>query len=409
MNILIIHQNYLRKGESGISRFNQFAKYWSNTGHKVTVIAGTAHHLTGEAGREDYKRKLFVKEQDGDVKVIRTYVSKGYHKSFLTRLMSFLTFLVSSTIAAIFSGKQDVVLATSPPLFVGITGYLVSFFKRIPLIFEVRDLWPDFAVDSGVLKNKAIIKLSYALESFIYQKADLINVLTPAFKKVLEQEKNVSLEKIVYIPNGADFDLLFPGEKNNWVRKKYNWENKFVVLYVGAHGLANYLTLVLDAAKTMLNYKDIVFVLIGDGMLKPKLVSRAKKENLTNVVFIDPVPKEKIGEYINAADVCTAILQKIYNTTYPNKVFDYMSCAKPIVLPIDGAIRKVVKQANSGIYVEPENAKEFKKAVLKLYFDRELLDLYGKNGYQYVKDNFSRERLARKYEEIIKNLVDLGK
>ncbi|MBZ9572232.1 glycosyltransferase family 4 protein [Patescibacteria group bacterium] len=411
MNILIIHQFYLRKGEAGISRFNQFAKYWSQNNHKITVITGTSHHMTGEVGREVYKGKIFIKEKIGEnIKVIRTYVSPNYNKNFFTRLTAYFTFLISSTFSSLYSGKQDVVIATSPPLFVGITGYITSRLKRIPFIFEVRDLWPDFAILAGVLKNRFIIKLSYFLESFIYKKADLINVLTPAFAQVLKKKKKVPERKIVYVPNGADLDLMSPGSKNNWVRNKYNWQNKFIVLYVGAHGLANYLDLILDTAKIMRDYKDIIFVLIGDGMLKPKLMVRAKTENLKNVFFLDPVPKEKIADFINASDACTAILKKIYNTTYPNKVFDYMSCAKPIVLPIDGAARElVIDKAKAGIYVEPENSQEFKKAILKLYHDANLRDSYGMNGYHFVKENFPRQKLAKKYEEIIRGIVDKNK
>lgn len=409
MNILIIHQYFLREGESGISRFNQFAKHWSKAGHKITVIAGTTSHImTGDKGREKYRGKFMIKEKiDNNIKVIRTYVSPNYNKNFLTRIFAYITFLFSSVFGAIFSGKQDIIIASSPPLFVGITGYITSRIKRIPFIFEVRDLWPDFAVDAGVLKSKFLIKLSYFLENFIYKKANIINVLTPAFQKVLIEKKNVPKEKIIYIPNGADLDILSPGPRNNWVREKYNWQDKFIILYVGAHGLANNLDLILDTAHLIKDYKDIIFILIGDGMWKPKLMERARNERLDNVIFLEPVPKEKIKDYINAADVCTAILKKVYNTTYPNKVFDYMSCAKPIILPIDGALRElVVEKAEAGIFSEPENSEEFKKAILYFYKNTNEIENFGQRGYRFVKENFSRETLSQKYLEIISNFAN---
>ncbi len=409
MNILIIHQYFLREGESGISRFNQFAKYWAKAGHKITVIAGTTSHImTGEKGREEYRGKFIVKEKIGEnIEVIRTYVSPNYNKNFFTRILAYFTFSFSSIFGIIFSGRQDIIIASSPPLFVGITGYFASKLKRAPIIFEVRDLWPDFAIEAGVLKNKLIIKLSYILENFIYRKADLINVLTPAFEKTLKEKKKVSADKIVYIPNGADLDILQPGCKDNWVREKYGWKNKFVVLYVGAHGLANNLDLILETARLIKDYEDIIFVLIGDGMFKARLIERAERENLVNVIFLDPVPKEKIGDYINAADVCTAVLKKVYNTTYPNKVFDYMSCAKPIILPIDGAARElVVNQAKAGIFSEPENPEDFKRAVLYFYENKNEEEIFGQRGYKFVKENFARDALAEKYLEIIFNLVN---
>ena len=409
MNILIIHQYFLREGESGISRFNQFAKYWLGAGHKITVIAGTGSHImTGDKGREGYKNKFLVREKIAtNIEVIRTYVTPAYNKNFFTRLRAYFSFLFSSIFGIIFSGKQDIVIASSPPLFVGITGYFASRIKSIPFIFEVRDLWPDFAIEARVLRNKFLIKLSYFLEKFIYKKANLINVLTPAFEKVLLEKKKVLPNKIIYIPNGADLDILQPGPKQNWVREKYNWQDKFIILYVGAHGLANNLDLILDTAHLIIkDYNDIIFVLIGDGMLKPKLIERAKKENLDNVIFLEPVPKEKIKDYINAADVCTAILKKIYDTTYPNKVFDYMSCAKAIILPIDGAVRElVVEQAKAGIFSEPENPEEFKKSTLYFYNHQEQIDKMGQKGYQFVKQNFSREILAQKYLEIMQALI----
>jgi len=408
MNILIIHKYFLSKGEPGISRFNQLVKYWSSFGYKITVIAGTMHHMTGDSGRQRYKRKFLTKEIiDSNVTVFRTYVSAEYNKNFFRRFLSYATFLFSSTIVGLFwSGKQDLVIATSPPLSVGITGYIISLFKRIPLVFEVRDLWPDFAIDAKILRNKLLIKIFLSLEKFIYKKAKLINVLTPAFEKVLIEKKKVPKEKIIYIPNGADLDLMSPGPRENAASLKYGWQDKFVILYVGAHGLANNLDLIIDGANLLKDYKDFLFVLIGDGMLKQDLIKRANNLNLNNVLFLDSVSKEEIVHYINASDICVAVLKKIYDTTYPNKVFDYMSCAKPIVVSIDGTVAKLVEEeSKSGLHSKAEDVSDFKEAIMKMYKDKNLRDIYGKNGYAYVKDNFSREVLAKKYENELKKLV----
>jgi len=406
MKILVIHQYFLEKEGAGGSRFNQFAKYWSKAGHQVTVIAGTVDYQTGKK-LEKYKGKWIVKEKIDKTTILRCFVAESYNKNFLGRLWAYFSFTLSSIWAILFSvGKQDIVIATSPPLFVAITGYLTKIIKKIPLIFEIRDLWPKFAIDEGLLKNKLVIKLAYRLENFIYKKANLINVLTPAFKDYLISEKNIPSQKIIYIPNGADLDIFQPGQKENWVSKKYGWQNKFVVLYVGAHGVANDLWQIINTAELLKDNDKILFVLIGDGMKKPKLEEEVKKRNLNNVQFINPVPKLKMPDFINAADVCTAVLKKIYTTTYPNKVFDYMSCLKPIILPIDGAARKlVVEEARAGIFVEPENANEFKEAVLFLYYHPEECKKFGQNGYQFVTKNFDRQKLASKYLEIMSNLV----
>jgi len=407
MNILIIHQYFLEKEGAGGSRFNQFAKYWSNAGHKVTVIAGTVNYTTGKKNKK-YKGKWVVKEKiDKSTTILRCYVSEAYNKNFLGRLWAYFSFTFSSTWAGVlFLGKQDIIIATSPPLFVAIPGYIISKIKKIPLIFEVRDLWPKFAIDTGVLKNKFLIKMSLWLEKRIYRKADLINALTPAYKKYLISEKNVLKEKIIYIPNAADLDLMKPGSKNNWVRQKYNWNDKFVVLYVGAHGVANDLWQIINVAKELKNRNDILFVLIGDGMEKPKLKKAAKENNLSNIQFLNPIPKSQIPDFINAADLCTAILKPVFTTTYPNKVFDYMACAKPIVLPIDGACRElVIDEAKAGLFVKPNDTQDFKNKILYFYNHPTKAKEMGQNGYEFVKKNFDRRKLADKYLEVISNLT----
>lgn len=406
MNILIIHQYFLEKQGAGGSRFNQFAKYWANDRHKVTIIAGTVNYITGKKNKK-YQRKWVTKEKiDNSITILRCFTSENYNKNFLGRLWAYFSFTFSATFAGLFyAKKQNIIIATSPPLFVAIPGYIISKLKRISLIFEVRDLWPKFAIDTGVLKNPLIIKLSYWLENFIYKKANLINVLTPAYKEYLIDEKKVSENKIIYIPNAADLNTFQSGLKENWVRKKYGWDNKFVILYIGAYGVANDLWQIINVAELLKYDPNILFVLIGDGMEKPKLKSEAQKHNLVNIQFLNPVPKEKIVDFVNAADICTAILQPIFTTTYPNKVFDYMACAKPIILPINGICKKlVIKQAKAGIFVKPGDAENFKEKILYLYNHPEARKKMGNNGYQFVVRHFDRQKLAAKYLRIISDL-----
>ncbi|BFI98590.1 MAG: glycosyltransferase family 4 protein [Priestia megaterium] len=400
MKILILHQYFLGKNDPGGSRFNQFVKYWEEQGHEITVIAGTVHYITGK--KEDkYKGRWITREKYSDnVTLYRTYVSEAYNKSFLGRLWAYFSFTFSSLSAVLFKVKKhDVLIVTSPPLFVGITGIFAKLLKRIPTVFEVRDLWPESAIDTGVLTNKFLIKSAYLVEKMSYKFATKINVLTPAFKQTLIEKKEVAKEKIIFVPNGADTDIFQPGPKDNWVREKYNLKDKFVVTYMGAHGVANHLDSILEVAKECKEYKNIIFLLIGDGMEKKRLKEKAKHESLDNILFIDSQPKQIIPDFCNASDVCTAVLKKIdtFKTVYPNKVFDYMSCAKPILLGIDGVARELVENSKSGFYVDPENAQEFKTKILELYNDPELAHTLGENGSQFVKESFSRESLAKKY------------
>ena len=410
MRILILHQHYLGKDEGGGSRFNQFAKYWAEKGHKVTIIAGTVHYATGKKAPQ-YKRRWLVREQSGpNIQVLRAYVAGSYNRSFLGRLWAYFSFALSATLVGLFnSGKQDVVIASSPPLLIGIPAYIISRVKRVPLVFEVRDLWPQFAIETGVLTRPSIIRLSYWLEKFLYRKARRINVLTPAFYDALVQ-KGVSPEKLAVITNGADLDLFQPGDRNNWVRTQYEWGDRFVVLYTGAHGLANQLGQLLEVARGLREDKDILLVLVGDGMEKRRLEAQAREYKLANVQFIETQPKGRIADFTNAADVGTAVLKRLegFKTVYPNKVFDYMACAKPVILAIDGVARSLVEKAKAGLYAEPEDPDQIREAVLTLYHNRSLAQEYGRNGYDFVRRHFSRERLAEDYERLLLEVVTSG-
>ena len=321
------------------------------------------------------------------------------------------SFVFSSICAGIFKskGKYDFILVSSPPLFVGVTAYFISVIKRIPFIFEIRDLWPETAIDTGVLKNRLAIKFSFLFEKFIYKRSKLINVLTPAFRDKLISNKNVPEKKIIFIPNAADFSL---SEKilndisfnSNQFKKQLGFENKFVITYVGAHGVANHLIQIIDAAEILQN-TEIIFQLIGAGMRKEFLVNEVRKRNLTNVVFRDPVPKSDVFKYILSSDVGISVLKNIdtFKTIYSNKTFDYMSCKKPILLAIDGVSRKLIESANCGFFVEPENSLMLaEKSTLMSKLDKKQLHQMGVNGYNYAKEHFDRKKLANKYLNLIK-------
>jgi len=408
VRILVVHQYFLGKKDAGGSRWNQFAKYWSRAGHKITVLAGTVHYTSGRK-QPKYRGKFVVREQEEPgVEVLRCYVSEKYNTGFVGRFWAYLSFAVSSTWAGLFHvGRCDVIICTSPPLTVGLTGWVLARLKRIPMVFEVRDLWPESAIETGVLTNKYMMKMGYWLERKSYRSAAWINVLTPAFENALVKKKHVKRQRISMIPNGADLDIVKPAELHNWVRQKHNLNDKFVVTYVGAHGVANHLIQLLNAAKLLKDRQDIVFMLVGDGMQKPMLKEKTAERGLSNVLFVDSVPKSVIADYLAASDVCTAVLKKVdtFKTVYPNKVFDYMSAAKPIIIGIDGVARKLITDAEAGIYVEPENAEGFAEAVLRLKENTQLCKDYGENGLNFVRQNFSRDVLAHKYIDILTSEV----
>jgi glycosyltransferase involved in cell wall biosynthesis len=284
----------------------------------------------------------------------------------------------------------------------------LSRLKRIPLIFEIRDLWPESAIDTGVLKSKMIIRAAYRFERFIYRKSKGINTLTPAFFKKLHEEKNVPEDKLIMIPNAADFSLSekvtkeFDGKA---FRKELSWEDKTVFIYIGAHGVANHLIQIIDAAERLKD-TNALFVLIGDGMEKKKLIAETEERKLGNVVFIDSVPKEEVFKYILASDVGMSVLKKAdtFKTIYSNKTFDYMSCKKPILMVIDGISRDLVETAEAGLYAEPEDISDICEKINYLIENEEQRKTFGLNGYTHAKENFDRNVLAERYLEFIEKL-----
>lgn len=411
MRILLIHQYFLEKNDGGGSRFNEMTKTWTSQGHEVTVLAGMVHYATGKK-ESKYKGKftLYDKQFYNGVDVLRCHVSESYNSSFLGRLWAYFSFVFSSIYAGLFKvkGNHDIILVTSPPLFVGITAYVLSFFKRIPFVFEVRDLWPESAIDTGVLKSKIIINFAYWFEAFMYKKATLINVLTPAFRTKLIN-KGVPEEKVIFIPNAADFSLA-EAVQNDFseleFKKEIGLEGKFVITYVGAHGVANHLIQLLDTAE-LLRETNVVFQLIGSGMEKQMLMEEKEKRQLDNVIFRDPVAKAEVFKYILASDMGASVLKKVdtFKTIYSNKTFDYMSCKKPTLLAIDGVSRELVEEADCGIYVEPEDPEEIASGIRKALSNQERLIEMGQNGYDHAIKHFDRGVLAKKYVTYMESIL----
>ena len=415
MRILLVHQYFLEKDDGGGSRFNEMTRVWEEQGHEITVLAGMVHYNTGKK-RDLYKGKFIFKDQYSEkTTVLRCHVSEAYNVSFLGRLWAYFSFVFSSIYAGLFKaqGKFDVIVVTSPPLFLGITAYLLSRLKRMPLVFEVRDLWPESAIDTGVLNNKIIIKLAYWFEAFIYRKAQLVNVLTPAFRDKLVNEKGVPADKVIFIPNAADFSISDKILNSDFDRETFRKENgldgKTVITYVGAHGVANHLIQVIDTAEIMQGKNNVLFQLIGSGMQKDMLKEEVAKRKLTNVKFVDPVPKTEVFKYILASEYGTSVLKKVdtFKTIYSNKTFDYMACKRPIFMVIDGVSRKLVEDAQCGVYVEPENPAEFAKQI-EIYQNKNEgeLERQGESGYQYAKKHFDRDLLATTYLNNLEKIVN---
>lgn len=408
MKILVIHQYYLMPGQPGGSRFNELSRLWTEAGHQVCVVAGTVNYATGEVP-ERYRGKWVVRENDNGVDVRRAHVAESYGKSYAGRMWAFGSFTASATTAAALAPRADVVIATSPPLITPIPGWLAAKKNRAPFIFEIRDLWPESAITTGVLEAEApLTRALYGLEKWACRIADRINVLTPAFKEDLIRRGLAPAEKIVFVPNGADLDSFRPASRDNDVRRRLGWGNRFVVMYAGAHGRANAVDQLVHAAEHLIDREDILIALVGDGPERPKVEEMIRARGLRNIMVCGPQPKSDMPAFVNAADCGAAVLQNnpTFRTVYPNKVFDYMACERPTLLAIDGVARKLVcDDARAGIFAEPENPASLASAIRRLADSPELCRELGANGRRWVIENASRDALAKRYLDIMEDLV----
>jgi glycosyltransferase involved in cell wall biosynthesis len=282
-------------------------------------------------------------------------------------------------------------MGTSPPLFQGVSAFCVSVLRWKPFLLEIRDLWPEFAIDMGVLRNPVLIALARWLERFLYARANHIVVNSPAYRDYL-LDLGVTSDKVTLIPNGVDPDMFSCEENGNGIREEWGLQDKFLIVYAGALGMANDIDTILNAADLLRDEPAIHFLFVGGGMELPRLQATSHEMQLANVTFAGPRPKCQMPAILAAADAGIATLKNIpmFRTTYPNKVFDYMAASRPTVLGIDGVIRDVVEAARAGVFVTPGDAERMADAIRSLAKDPEKAKRMGSSGREYVAENFNR-------------------
>jgi glycosyltransferase involved in cell wall biosynthesis len=403
MHILIIHQAFASLDEPGGTRHYELARMLVARGQRVTVIASPVSYITGAP--TGVAQRLRDADGASGLTILRARVYSGHHKSFVHRMLAFFSFMLSSFWIGLGVRRVDLVWGTSPPIFQGVTAWLLARMKRARFLFEVRDIWPSFAIAVGVLRNPLLISASNWLERFLYRRADCVMVNSPGF---VSHVKSLGARRVELVPNGADPAMFDSAEGEAEFRAQNSLGSDFVALYAGAHGMSNDLMVVLEAAK-MLKAARIRIVLVGDGKEKPALVGRAREMNLTNVAFVPSVPKRDMHVALAAADACIAILKPLeaYKTTYPNKVFDYMAAGRPVVLAIDGVIREVVEAAQCGVFVQPGDASAMARAISSLAADPEKARAMGLRGRRYLEQHFNREQIAARLLEVLRGTAGL--
>jgi colanic acid biosynthesis glycosyl transferase WcaI len=414
VKILYVSQYFPPEMGAPAARVAELSRYWAQDGHDVTVLTGFPNHPTGVVPAE-YRRKfrrLVAREKTDGVNVVRTWLLPFPNRKTYERILNYSSFCFSAAFTGLFTNRSDVVVASSPQLLVGLSGWWLARRKRACFVFEVRDLWPESLAAVGVGNEKSLVYRALArIAGFLYRKSDHIVVVTPAFKNYLVQHWEVAPEKISVIENGVEAEMFSPRTESN-LRTEMGTDGKFVVSYIGTMGNAHGLQTVIEAAEQLQSVApNVLFLLVGEGAEKQQLVSMARLRGLTNLHFVDEQPRQNIPAYICASDACLVLLKKndIFKTVIPTKMLEFMSCARPVILGVEGQARQILEDAQAGICIEPGNPSELAQAVLRLAGNQQLRETLGRYGRRHVLQHFSRHQSATTYIDLLRTLMGEGK
>jgi glycosyltransferase involved in cell wall biosynthesis len=403
LRIAIIYQYYRDHGAPGHSLVYELSHYLAARGHQVDVTAGETGYMAVEAPSLPWYRRLLRRETDGNVTVTRVLTPSSLHQSYAARLMAFLTFTVLSSWALLFARRPDVVLASSPPIFPAFTAWIVCALRRIPLVVEIRDLWPASAVQMGIVRNRLLVGIMSFMERVLYNRARHIIALTGGIRNDIVG-RGWSAGKVSVITCGIDLRRMRPSpEEGKELRKQNGWEGKFVVLYFGAIGEANNMPVILRAAERLEDATDIRIVVVGDGMKRSETIRTVEEKRLANVDVLPAVPKSAAAGYISACDICLVTLRDVplFEGAIPTKLIDYMACAKPVLCGVRGEAREILEESGAGYAFEPDDDEMLARLVREAAADPDALRAMGERGLAFARSRFSLPELQAKTETIL--------
>ena len=403
VHVLFLTDNFPPEVNAPASRTFEHCREWVKAGHRVTVITCAPNFPKGKVF-DGYRTKLWQRETMEGIEVVRVWSYITANEGFVRRILDYQSYMVSAIIASLFVRKVDVIVGTSPQFFTACAAYVASRLKFRPYIFELRDLWPESIKAVGAMKNERAIALLESLELFLYRKAARVISVTNSFKDNLVS-RGIDGSKIEVVTNGVDLSQFKPRSKDPALERQLGLEGKFVVGYIGTHGLAHALETVLDAAER-LRGTDVVFLLLGDGARKQALREDAARRGLENVVFIDTVPKAEVPRYWSILDVSLIHLQKteLFTTVIPSKLFESMGMGLPVLHGVEGESARIVRDENAGIPFEPENADALVAALRRLKENPAELAQFKASCLKGAQ-NYDRTNLALKMMRILEGVA----
>lgn len=405
MKILFLTDNFYPEVNAPASRTYEHAKEWVKEGHEVTVITCVPNFPKGKVF-DGYRNRLWQKEIIDGIEVIRVWSYIAANKGFVRRTLDFISFSVTSFFAGLFV-KADIIVATSPQFFTALSGRTLSFWKRVPWIMEVRDLWPESIKTVGAMKDNLFIRYFEWEEMRCYRSAKTIVVVTDSFKRTLT-ERGIEADKIKVVKNGVDKELFKPVPKDDALIKELGLEGKKVIGYIGTHGMAHKLDFILDCAKHMQAKNDCHFLFIGSGAERESLLAKKDSEGIANVTMLDSVPKDQVGRYISILDLSLINLRKsdLFKTVIPSKIFENAAMQIPIIMGVEGEAQEIVEKYEAGICFDPENEDDFVAKLDHILSDPQLYARCRKGGEALAMD-FDRKVLASKMLDCMKDAASI--
>ncbi len=413
MKILYVTQYYPPEMGAPAARASELARHWARAGHEVSILTGFPNHPTGIVPLEwrSRLRRLTYREEVEGANVFRTWLWPLPNRKAHERMRNYASFCLSAGLRGLTLAKPDLIIGSSPQLLVGLSAWWLALAKQVPFIFEVRDLWPESLVAVGAGADGSLLHTTLAkIAGFLYEKANCVTVVTPAFKDYLIQNWGLPAEKIAIVENGVETELFAPASPSVMqpLRRELGLDSKFVVSYIGTMGNAHGLGTLLDAASQLRQQlPEVQFLLVGEGAEKRQIQASARSQGLTNIHFLDQQPRERIPALISASDACLVLLKKtdVFKTVIPTKMLEFMACERPLIVGVEGQAREIMETAQAGIAIEPENSQALAAAINQLVENPEARDMMGKQGREYIIKKFSRAATAQKYLEIIQSLT----
>lgn len=401
MRVLILSQYFFPEP---LFKPGELASDLKRRGHSVSVITGFPNYPKGEV-YPGYRTKLIQRDMFEGMPVIRCALFPSHDNSSFKRSLNFFSFMLSSLLGGFFVGPCDVIYVFHPPLTIGVSAWLIGKLKRASVVYDVQDVWPESGVWSGMLKDSLVVNILHVLEKFVYERMTHILVVTREAKENL-MGKGVAAGKLTVASHWVDEESYSKpdDQRCHAIRREYGFEGRFVLLFAGNIGLVQGLDTILRSAKLLVGFPEVLFVFVGDGTDKARLMSLAEEWGLTNTLFLQNQPIDDIKNFMACADVLILHLNQsaAAKMSIPTKTFAYMAAARPILAAVEGATAEMIESAKAGCVVLPENPEAMAKAILELKkLTRGARDAMGLAGLRYLRSNHSKKKVLDAYESIL--------